>query len=382
MDIKSKRKELLKMDDRDLVKRILAFPDRERLNRDADGNRRPYPSAEMAVHAKRQMDNDPDYKISEKQRFAMCSSFAEHSVDELKVVGIKFAGVDPKTLNIGKRVSFTNTENGAPKEVYNLTYHLKPEPENERDKNAVAVYVVNNESTDQTVVMSRIGYLPASYVAEHPITQEMTAAGTLTNYSPGTFKVVSYSMALDTEAIDRDLNSRHDASQNYTYRMPFLLNGTPKEGTADYLNDMYWSENKNMDNWTMRLNDELEYYRTGGTAQDVRFEFPGGKTGNIIVETTEKFNDEAINVCGSYFRYILEAGISSTLKRDGYIEGLSQTQPAVNTRERTYFSLQAEPGEKVNESGMTDQEEEDFMRQIDAMSGDIGPSLDDIEPAL
>lgn len=368
MDIKTKRKELLKMDDRSLVDRILAFPDRERLNRDAEGNRRQYPSAEMAVRAKRQLEKDPDYRISEKQRFAMCQSFAEYSIDELKVAGITFAKVDPRTLVIGDPVNKERTNAGI-KETYSLVYHLKPEPENERDKNAVAVYVANEEGTE-----SRIGYLPANYVASHPITRDMNAVGTLTNYSPGTFKVVSYAMAMDTEAVDKAVNSSHTADM-YTYRMPFLLNGTPKDGTAEFLNDRYWSDNRNIDNWTKRLNSELEYWGVNGSIEDVRFEFPGGKTGSIIVETPYKLNDEAIQVCGSYFRYSLEAGISSTLKRDGYVEGLAQTQPAVNTRERTYFSLKAEPGPKVNESGMTDAEEADFMHQIDAMSGDFGQSL-------
>ena len=112
MDIKTKRKELLKMDDRSLVDRILAFPDRERLNRDAEGNRRQYPSAEMAVRAKRQLEKDPDYRISEKQRFAMCQSFAEYSIDELKVAGITFAKVDPRTLVIGDPVNKERTNAG------------------------------------------------------------------------------------------------------------------------------------------------------------------------------------------------------------------------------------------------------------------------------
>lgn len=369
MDIKAKRKELLKMDDRSLVNRILAFPDREKLNRDEEGNRRPYPSAEMAVRAKRQLEQDPEYKISEKQRFAMCQSFAEHSTDKMKVVGITFAKADPKTLLIGERKNIERTKNGA-RETYDLMFHLKPEPENERDKNAVAVYVPNTEGGE-----TRIGYLPGPYVAAHPITDDMSVTGTLTNYAPGTFKVVSYSLALDTEAIDRNLNARQDASANYIYRMPFRLNGTVIPAASDYLNNEYWSDNKDRDNWTKRLNTELEYWGVNGSAESVRFEFPGASTGNIIVETPQKFNDEAIQVCGSYFRYSLEAGISGALKRDGYVMGLQQTQPAVNTRDRTYFSLLAEPGAKVNESGMTDDEEADFTHMIDEMSGDFGPSL-------
>ena len=58
MNQEQKRKSLLKLSDRDLVNRILAFPDRQALNRDEEGNRRRYPSAEMAVRAKKQMEKN------------------------------------------------------------------------------------------------------------------------------------------------------------------------------------------------------------------------------------------------------------------------------------------------------------------------------------
>ena len=61
-----------------------------------------------------------------------------------------------------------------------------------------------------------------------------------------------------------------------------------------------------------------------------------------------------MNTCGSYFHYNLETGISNDLKREGYVK-VPMNLPAVNTREKTYFSLQAEP-------------EEDFASAIDKMN--------------
>lgn len=321
MDIKQKRKELLHMNDRAFIDRILAFPDREKLNRDEEGNRRKYPSAEMAVRARRSIEKDPEWKISDKQKYVMADSFARYSTDELKVAGIKFAKADPNTL-----VKDEVSKEGV-KAVYNMQFHLHPEPENEHDKNAVAVLVDNIEGGK-----TKIGYMPGAYVAQHPITQPMTVEGTLTDHSNGHFKTISYSMNMDTEAIDKELMANRNPDM-YTYCMPFMLNGDPKPEIADYLT--------NQRNWTEQLNNELEYWGVNGHASDVFFSF-AGRTGYINVETPDKLNTEAMTVCGSYFRYSLESGISSDLKRDGYVD-VPINIPAVNTRDKTYFSLQAEP---------------------------------------
>lgn len=354
MDVKAKRKELLHMDDRALVDRILAFPDREKLNRNEEGKRRKYPSAEMAVRARRSMEKDPEYKISDKQRFTMCDSFATYSTDQLKVSGITFAKADPRLL-----VKDEVSKEGV-KTVYNMDFHLVPEPDNQYDKNAVGVYVDNVEDG-----RTKIGYVPGAYVAEHPIVHPMTVKGQLTDHSNGHFKTISYSMDMDTEALDKEIGINRNPDK-YTYRMPFILNGDPKPEAGDYLNGQR--------DWTTQLNNEFEYWGVNGQVDKVAFEFPGGRVGNIIVETPQKLNTEAMNVCGSYFRYSLESGISSDLKRDGMVN-VPVNLSAVNTRERTYFSLQSEPAPVVNESGMTDAEEADFMRSIDEMSGDFGPSL-------
>lgn len=331
MDIKQKRKELLHMDDRAFIDRILAFPDREKLNRDEEGNRRKYPSAEMAVRARRSIEKDPEWKISDKQKYVMADSFARYSTDELKVAGIKFAKADPNTL-----VKDEVSKEGV-KAVYNMQFHLQPEPENEHDKNAVAVLVDNTEGGK-----TKIGYMPGAYVAQHPITQPMTVEGTLTDHSNGHFKTISYSMNMDTEAIDKELMANRNPDM-YTYCMPFILNGDPKPEIADYLT--------NQRNWTEQLNNELEYWGVNGKASDVYFSF-AGRTGYINVETSDKLNTEAMTVCGSYFRYSLESGISSDLKRDGYVDTPINI-PAVNTRDKTYFSLQAEP------------ETDDFAQAVD-----------------
>lgn len=338
MDVKQKRKELLKMDNRAFIDRILAFPDRERLNRDEEGKRRKYPSAEMAVRARRSMEKDPNWQLSDKQKFVMADSFAQYSTNELKVAGVKFAKADPNTL-VKNEVSSEGV-----KTVYEMQFHLQPEPENEHDKNAVAVYVDNVEGN-----RTKIGYVPGAYVGEHPIIQPMTVQGTLTDHSNGHFKTISYSMNLDTEAIDKDLAGTRNPDV-YTYRMPFILNGDVKENAADYLNGQR--------DWTQQLNNELEYWGVNGQADNVSFEFPGGKTGNVIVESSSKLNSEAMQVCGSYFRYSLESGISSDLKRDGYVD-VPQNLPAVNTRERTYFSLAAEPADT-----------DDFTQAIDGIRMD------------
>lgn len=300
----------------------------------------------MAVNARRCMEKNPEWTISEKQKFAMADSFARYSSNELKVSGITFAKADPNLIQ-----KYPIKKEGV-KTVYEMQYHLVPEPDNPHDKNAVAVYV-NNENDDGR---TRIGYVPGSYVAEHPIIHPMTAKGTLTDHSNGHFKTISYVMDMDTEALNKEISANRDPDK-FTYRMPFILNGEAKEGTAEYLNGQR--------DWTGQLNNELEYWGVNGQADSVKFEFPGGRAGNIIVESSAKLNTEAMGVCGSYFRYSLESGISGDLKRDGYVQ-CAQTIPAVNTRERTYFSLQAEP-----ESTM----EDDFTKAIQNIPQTDGQSL-------
>ena len=140
MTQEQKRKSLLKLSDRDLVNRILAFPDRQALNRDEEGNRRRYPSAEMAVRAKKQMEKNPDYRISDKMRWCMADSFSQFSFDRLKVAGITFAKADAGALDL------TPVAQEGTKTTYSLRYSLKPEPENPYDKNAVAVYAKTKET--------------------------------------------------------------------------------------------------------------------------------------------------------------------------------------------------------------------------------------------
>lgn len=338
MTKKEKEKELLKMPDRALIDRILAFPDREYLNRDEDGKRRKYPSAEMAVNARRNMEKDPDWKISDKQRWAMAHSFAEYSSNELKVAGIKSVKVDPEVL-----VKNPVSKEGV-KAVYNMHFHLVPEPENEYDKNAVAVYVdtepeFKKEGTPDRV---KIGYVPASYADIHPITDAIDVKGTLTDHSNGHFKTISYAMDMDTEAIGRQFASQN-ALDTYTYRMPVILNGNAKESAADYLNSQTWpGTGGQKESWADRLNNELEFYGVNGHIKDMKFEFPGGKAGSIILETEAPLNPEAMGACGSWLRYSLETRISSELYREKLVD-CPQNLPAVNLRDKTYLSLQSEP---------------------------------------
>ena len=367
MTVKEKEKELLHLSDDELIKRILAFPDREYLNRDEDGKRRKYPSAEMAIGARRNMERNSEWKISDKQRWAMAHSFAEYSSNQLKVSGITFAKADPNDLEK------TQISKEGVKSVYSMEFYLIPEPENEHDRNAVAVYAHDENGGDNIAYgewtyhsLTKVGYVPAAYTSTHPISMPMKVEGTLTDHSNGHFKTISYTMDMDTEAIDREFtaNNRDDM---YTYRMPFILNGDAKDGIEEYMNGKRWTDpDGTKGGWASRINNELESYGVNGYIDDVRFEFPGGKAGCIVVESSLKLNDDAMQLCGSYFRYCLEYGISTDLKREELVDA-PWNQPAVNMRDHLYFSLQSEP---------TETNENDFSQAVaDIPADDADQSL-------
>ena len=108
-----------------------------------------------------------------------------------------------------------------------------------------------------------------------------------------------------------------------------------------------------------------EYWGVNGEVDAVAFRFPSPRTGEILVETKAPLCEEAMEVCGSFFHYSLETGIGSDLRRDGYVK-TPQNLPAVNTRDRTYFSLAAEPKSP----------DTDFERAVESLSQEqSGPSL-------
>ena len=194
----------------------------------------------------------------------------------------------------------------------------------------------------------------------------MKVEGMLTDHSNGHFKTISYTMDMDTEAIDREFtaNNRDDM---YTYRMPFILNGDAKDGIEEYMNGKRWTDpDGTKGGWASRINNELESYGVNGHIDDVRFEFPGGKAGCIVAESPLKLRDDAMQLCGSYFRYCLEYGISTDLKREELVDA-PWNQPAVNMRDHLYFSLQSEP---------TETNENDFSQAVaDIPANDADQSL-------
>lgn len=306
-----KRRELLMMDDRAFIDRILTFPDRELLDRDENGKRRRYPLAGMAVKVKKQMEKDPNYRLSGKQKFAMANSFAEYSTEELKVSGIKSANIDPDTL-----VKEEIKKEGA-KTVYSMKFRLQPEPDNQFDKNAVAVYADNIEGG-----CSRIGYMPLPYIQTHSIKGPVNVNGTLTDYSNGKFKNVSYAIVMGI---------KHGI---YVYKMDFSLNAACRQGTADYLNMQC--------DWTKRFNKNLATHSKGSKVDNVRFEFANEMSGSVVIESYSRLDDYARRVCDSYFRYILNTGVSDSLKKDKYVD-VPQNIPAVSIKDDMCFHIYAKP---------------------------------------
>lgn len=321
MSFIDKRNELLCMDDRALISRILAFPDKQRLNYDKSGKRRRFPSGEMAANALRSMEKNPEWKMSDRQKFAMADSFARFSTDELRVSGILSFNTDLRTL-----IKNETGRDGA-KSMYSMKFHLVPEPENGQDKSTVAVYADNMDGG-----RTKIGYLPASYVKAYPVLSPMDVDGTLTDFSNGKFRNISYAMSMEVGIIARELSTDTNPDM-FTYKMKFSLNNSCREDTAQYLNEQC--------DWTVRLNRKLKAYDPKARVSNVRFEI-NCTSGNVVIESYSSLGTKARRACNNYFRYILGTKIFKDLKNNGYVD-VAQGISAVNVKEDARFILYGRP---------------------------------------
>ncbi len=215
--VNEKRDELKQLTPRELVDRILEFPDATVLNYDEEGNRRKFPVEEMArgFQAK-------DYAMSEKQFYTLVHHFAAATVPEMKVVGITFRDSDPS--------SFVKDEIGKTdkKTTYEMDFHLVPEPTNPVDPNAIAVYVEQTDGQEH-----QIGYLNKEFAAKYPMTEDMMTKGYLSDWSNGKFKVISYSLAVDVEE-NQLTHQQMPEEKLYVYTTQFNYYNTDTEN--DFIN--------------------------------------------------------------------------------------------------------------------------------------------------
>lgn len=205
--VNEKRDVLKQIPQNELVDKILEYPNQRIMNFDEEGNKRHFPIGKMAQEIRKN-----DYKMSNKQYYALLHQFTAITVPSMKVVGVSFKDSDPSTFDmkpVAKRGSMTR---------YDLDYIFQPEPENPYDKNAVRVMVKTKDGT-----LQQLGYVPADFVAAHPITEEMSVHGQMTDWSNGKFKNCSYDIAFDIEKLDEKASLDKIADDIIENELPFPI---------------------------------------------------------------------------------------------------------------------------------------------------------------
>lgn len=181
--VNEKRDELKQMPRDEFIDRILNYSDQNSLNRDSGNRKRDFPVGKIAEGIA--ADN---YNMSEKQYYALVHDFAGITTPQTKVSGsMQFKDSFDLSQFVGEPASV----DGA-KATYDLGYVLHPEEDGRIS--------VNLRSEDGE--LQQIGFAEASFLKNHPITEDVDMRGTVTDYSNGKFKNVSYSMEVDLEKID------------------------------------------------------------------------------------------------------------------------------------------------------------------------------------
>lgn len=311
LTVNEKRNTLKYLSSRELVDRILAYPDQERLNYVFDPEaelmrRREYPVGKMAERAR-----DNQYQVSNTLFHTLVHHFASDTVQDMKIVGVTFRPNDPrefqKTL-LSDRKGF---------QAYEVNYSFEPEPDNPYDKNAVKVLIPKTNGE-----LHHVGYLPRTFVEQHPITEPMETHGFILDYSNGHFKHVSYQASLDMEQIyemrnralsltDADLMGIGDLSldipepmeadflsvpSTYVYERPFTLNGTVSDPeTAEAaINGL---------NLRADMSDEFTTRGLPDTVVNLTYSFDGS-SGKTILETSKPLSEEQAAVAEAYTNYL------------------------------------------------------------------------------
>lgn len=318
--VREKRSELKNLDRRELIDRIVNFSDQKRLDFDDEGKRREYPTGKMAKSIQ-----ENGYQMSDNQYYTLIHHFAADTIPIIKTVGVTFrqnnAATFEKTFAESPRNGFS---------IYDTSYHLEPEPTNAYDPNAVKVLTFTEEG------MHHLGYLPASFVAAHPILEPMDVPGAILDYSNGKFKRCSYQMALDTEFLDRknpmlsltdadlmgigDLGLdmpnlpdsgtyAQDSPEYYIYELPFTVNGkiTDTTNAAVYVARLDMRQD---------MSDEFTTRGLPDTVADIQWSFQDEKYGLVTLQTVEPLTDEQKLVADAYIHHLHTDGYLATHLRE------------------------------------------------------------------
>lgn len=310
--VREKRSELKNLDRRELIDRIVNFSDQKRLDFDEEEKRREYPTGKMARSIQQN-----GYQMSDNQYYTLIHHFAADTIPVIKTVGVTFrqnnAATFEKTFAESPRNGFS---------IYHTSYHLEPEPTNAYDPNAVKVLTFTEGG------MHHLGYLPASFVAAHPILEPMDVPGAILDYSNGKFKRCSYQMALDTEFLDRknpmlsltdadlmgigdlglDMPNSMD-TETYCYELPFTVNGriTDTMSAANYVAGLDLKQD---------MSDEFTTRGLPDTVTDIQWSFLDEKHGLVTLQTVEPLTDEQKLVADAYIHHLHTDGYLATHLRE------------------------------------------------------------------
>lgn len=306
-----KQAELGALSKQEFIDRMLSFP----VSFYADHDRR-YDRKLAEASRKR------DYRISDRQHANLIDTFAELMIVDTKVKGITFHENDPAFFQKSILPSDSNTKT---KKTYAMDFLLEPEPGNIHDRNAVKVSATYRDGT-----LSQIGFLPAAFVKENPITSPVWAKGTLTDYSNGTFNNVSYSIPLDLERI------HHIGQAAYTtpvylndvlidtqempqkdgcvYEMPFALQGTANDTAKAeaYLKDI---------NMGADLAEDMRACGCPAEIDEIAYRFSGPSKGVVSVISKEPLTDGQLSVADAFLHHQHTDGyVASHLKQQSFMD--------------------------------------------------------------
>lgn len=184
--VNQKREELKELPRKDFVEHVRSYPDQDQLNFDEEGNKKNHQIGIMA-----EVVAQNGYKMTDNQYYSMIDGYAKTVVPEMKVVGVSFQ--DPDVENF--KMDLVGERRDGVVSTYDVDYHLKPEPDNPYDKNAVGVWIENQDNE-----LEQVGYLSKEFVEEHTI-EELVVQGLMEDHSNGKFKNMSYQIALDVEPV-------------------------------------------------------------------------------------------------------------------------------------------------------------------------------------
>lgn len=311
--VNQKRGELKQLPRPEFIDRILNYPDWDSLNMDETGKNRPFPIGKMAEKIQ-----ENGYKMSDKQYYTLLHHFPQIAIQDLKVVGVTFR------KNNAAEFEKELVSSDGPKSVFKATFTLRPEPENPYDENAVMV-LINTASEG----MHQIGYLSRDFVAKHRLTEDMEVSGTITDFSNGKFKNVSYALTVDTEKMqqlgqgmeaapkgDETMDGYHGPERTRIYERVFSCNGTvpdPERATS-YVNSLNLRE---------QLNADFGTYGVPCHAEELSWSFHKDGTGSIRMELTgTKFDGPvtASSVANSFVKYQHDGPLASRMQEEGLVD--------------------------------------------------------------